>query len=139
MFDNHAKRPLTKQDKRYLVLILVGVLIFLGFFAFYNQTTDNWDGDGTISVYPNNDQAKNYTLDAQDISVTRIHNGWFQHQDSYSIDSAVWPNGGELDFYPSCKINYPASSAICKSNSGTYRVQVISTPAEPSSDSDPNS
>lgn len=100
-------------------------------YVFLMPGTSTWSGEGSISIFPQNSAAKNYRLDSDNIEVSQKKRGWFHKEYSYVVTSAQWPNGGELEFSPKCKINYPNSSAVCNSNSGTYRVEVTDAPIAP--------
>lgn len=109
------------------------ILLVIGLYAFLAPGHSSWDGQGSINVFPVDASAKNYRLDSNSISVSVKKRGWFHKEYSYSISSADWPDGGEIDFNQSCKISYPATSATCKSNEGTVRVEIASAPDEPDS------
>lgn len=107
--------------------ITVGALIVWYFFI-GASVGNSWEGEGTINVFPENADAKNYRLEA-DITTTIHSRKFFLTYKSYEFDSARWPNGGTLEFDSDCKVTDLEPRTTCSADDGTeYFVEVQDKP-----------
>ncbi len=121
----------TKEPvKAYVWWILAAIAVYVVWFWPHTET---WDGDGEINVFPSSDSVKNYRLDAY-MKVELKRHGWFDESERYSDIRGDWPNGGEFDISDCVVVK--GSSSTCTDQSGKeYRVEVMTAPQAPESDS----
>ena len=114
-------------EKNYGWLILVAIVLFYGFL---NPLNGSWEGDGVISVFPEDATVKNYRLDAY-MEVEKDKSGWFGAKTlTYTNIIGSWPNGGTLDLYDCTVVN--EERAFCRAWDGDgYYVEVYESPPEP--------
>lgn len=114
-----------KQEWLYWALgIAIGIFVL-----FIWPSTSTYDGDGTVSLFPEGADAKNYRLDAQ-ITVTEHDNGWFRKNYTYKVTRADWPNGG-YETFNDCTVQKDSRSDCVDQDNRTYTVEVTSAPEPP--------
>jgi hypothetical protein len=120
-------KDITKKKLTYLSIVVVAIFVI-----FIWPHTYTWDGDGTINVFPISDSVKNYRLEAT-IQVTRHKNGWMNSNDEYSINSASWLNGSNLDF-DNCIVAQDKRTECTGQDGSRYYIEVDSYPDQPEDD-----
>lgn len=122
---------MTEQHKKQLTIL--GVIAVVIWVVFLWPHVDTWDGDGTVSVFPNAGNVINYKLDAQ-VNVERHRNGWINGEEKYTVTQVSWPNGGYSDF-TKCIVPKDGRSSCTDQDEKTYNVEVTSIPDPPEADS----
>ena len=113
-------------------LLWAGGLAAVIFVGFIWPHTYNWDGDGSINVFPSSASVKNYRLDAT-MTVTRHKNGWIQGYDEYSDIQGNWPDGGNLEL-SGCVVR-DKNQANCTDQDGkSYGIEIETAPDPPPPD-----
>lgn len=125
--DSDRLRWLKRDIRAWCLIITLIVCAVIGQVVFVNRGKQVI-GEGTINVFPNDKEVKNYRLTAF-IESTVIANGWFSNTERYAISSARWPNGGTLEFNDVCEVN-KGKSVKCKAGDKEYTIEVQSGPSE---------
>jgi hypothetical protein len=96
--------------------------------------TANWDGEGTINVFPDQHSVKNYRLDAT-MDVKKHWNGWFNLNEKTTYTNIVgsWPNEGKLEI-EDCVVNDKDTSRCSDQDNVVYGIEVMSAPDAPEVD-----
>lgn len=108
------------------------ILLVLGVYFWHIIAVNNyaWDGTGTVSLFPSDDQSKNYRVDA-DISAVEHTLPFVKGHDTYIVNSVTWPDGGSTKLI-GCIIQSNIGYATCISDNGSnYRVEVTTPPPLP--------
>lgn len=124
--------PLSKNQKKIYSAVGVAILLIIVwvFTVGHGRGPSAYgNGDGSIDVFPQADAAKNYRLDAQ-IEVYGKAKTLFSNYKQYDVNSAVWPDGGELQFKNGpCVVTSTTNRSLCTAEDGrSYYIEVISAP-----------
>lgn len=117
-------------------LFLAGAALFVYWLRVDALNGYSWDGEGEISIFSDSSDIKNYRLitymEAKE-SAFMFKKGYIE----YFIDSADWPNGGELNFKPECVIRSDLGMRNnCTDTEGrSWLVELTTPPEKPDSSS----
>jgi hypothetical protein len=117
-----------KKAAGALILLLIAWYFIIGV-----PRGNQWSSEGTISVFPQVDSAKNYRLDAT-ISATVKGKSLFSNYNEYKVDDALWPDGGHLNFRGSCIVSELKPRALCLSDDNRNYYVEVTNPPENNSD-----
>lgn len=130
----------TESDKKWYKSYkgwLIALSIIFVIFIWYRSGQDGyqWDGQGSVNLFPANAGSKNYRVDA-DMKVTRKVKGLLTVYYEYKIKNVTWPNGGTVFFDGSCTINGENNNKFddCTLDGREYRVEVDTVPEMPVED-----
>lgn len=88
----------------------------------------NWSGEGTVNLFPDSADSKNYRLTAD----IEVNTKWWWQKD-YVINSVEWPNGGNSSF-SDCVIS--SSNTSCSDDEGRDWIIEVEEAPESASYSD---
>ena len=108
------------------------LLLLIGwYFIVYIPRGSDYDGDGSISVFPDTNSVKNYRLEAT-IEVKTGAKSIITNRKEYIVESAVWPDGGTLSFKGICAAPGLNQGTTCSAKDGrSYYIEVTEAPTPP--------
>lgn len=125
------KASFIERNKPLLIWVLVALGAYFVVFLWPHETS--WSGEGSISVFPAGASAKNYRLPAE-LKVTEYRKGWQHDRYESTIESADWPNGGNL-YLDGCNIVENTRQKCMSSEGEEYEVEITEYPPAPVDDS----